>query len=841
MRFKAFFAGLTAFFFFHTVSSQIVDPVKWNFTVNMLANNEAQVVATATIEEKWHVYALKVSEDPNAIGPIPTSLKLEVSSNYQTIGKVSEGKFITHFDPNFDLDLNYFEQSATFTQKIKIKAGKPFKISGEIEYMACDESKCIFPPVLNFSVNITPNADQEQTGTSQLETTGNVEIETTENVAGDAPTGIVNPATWSAGIEKISDNTFDLIFNVKLEEGWHIYSTVPNKDVEVATIFSLDTLANVKLVGGIKEGKSITAYDPNFLTELSYFEHEATFRQTVEVNGAMPVINGSADYMVCNEIGCQKGHPPKFKFDLATMQAGLAGDKATGNGDYKFRYYIPSVNVDEAYVKDCSISLTAQGKGTTLWEIFILGFLGGLLALITPCVFPMIPLTVTFFTKGSENRRKGIRNAVIFGMFVLLIYLLFSLPFHLIQSINQNIFNEISTNVTLNIFFFVTFVVFAISFFGYFEITLPSKFANKTDSKSDLGGIVGAFFMALTLAIVSFSCTGPILGSLLASSLSTDGGAMQLTAGMGGFGLALGIPFALFAMFPSWLQALPRSGGWLNSVKVVLAFLEVAAALKFFSNADLVKQWGALKYELFLGLWILLSLGIVLYLLGWIRFPHDSKIKKFSVSRIAFIGVFSVITFYMCTGFRYNEQTGTYHPLSLLSGLAPPVGYSWFFPIECPHNLDCEHDYQTALERARRENKPLFIDFTGYACVNCRRVEEHIWIDEKVLNILKEEVIVVSLHVDDRKTLPDSLQETVIQHRNKDIPRDIVTYGDRWSVLQIESFVANTQPQYIMMHPGDEMVLTTPISYGPDLTPQKYEQWLRCGLNAFAQYQQEQE
>ncbi|MBL7941957.1 MAG: thioredoxin family protein, partial [Flavobacteriales bacterium] len=589
------------------------------------------------------------------------------------------------------------------------------------------------------------------------------------------------------------------------------------------------------------EGKPKKEYDPNFMMDLYFFEGSAAFRQKISFTGTPSVVNGTVEYMACNDEGCLPPKTVRFSFDPQNLSATVqTGDEANLNNSpvdtsgYKFQYFKASIDKDHPYVADCSIDLSAQEKSGTLWEIFILGFIGGLLALLTPCVFPMIPLTVTFFTKGSNNRRRGIRNAVTFGVFVLLIYLLFSLPFHLLESVHENIFNEISTNVTLNVFFFVTFVVFAISFFGYFEITLPNSIANRADKQSNAGGIIGAFFMALTLAIVSFSCTGPILGSLLASSLSTDGGAMQLSAGMGGFGLALGIPFALFAMFPSWMQALPRSGGWLNSVKVVLAFLEVAAALKFFSNADLVTRWGLLKYEVFMGLWILVSAGIVLYLLGFIRFPHDSKVKKFSIPRVTFAALFTVITFYLCTGFRYNESTGTYHSLSMLSGLAPPVGYSWMYPKDCPHNLNCEHDYEKALARAKAENKPLFIDFTGYACVNCRKVEEHIWIDPKVLSILDKEVIVVSLHVDDRHEVPDSLKETVSSQRRQGT-RDIVTWGDRWSVFQIETFVSNSQPYYCMVTP-DETLLTKPIGYSPDLTVDKYEQWLRCGIDGFEKY-----
>ncbi len=835
---KRLFASLALVLSGSLAIGQIVDPVQWKFTGKLLSETEAEITASATIEDKWHVYALKVSADPNASGPIPTSLRLDASARYTPVGKVTEGKYITHHDPNFDMDLNYFEQSATFKQKIKFNGPLPLEVKGVLEYMACDDSKCIFPAPMPFTVVLQPLSEADKGNEKATEAAVEAPTE-----AEDAPVeGIKKPVRWQASIEGKGNNGYVLSMTAIMEAGWHIYAQVlPRNDGPVATSFSFDSIPGLAFSGKVKEGKPKKEYDPNYMMDLFYFEGEATFVQEVTFSGTPSVINGAVKFMACNAEGCLPPKTVRFVFDPAGLTASVVTGEQTqaqavtsDTSGHKFQYFKPGIDKDNPFVADCSISLSAQEKGGTLWEIFILGFIGGLLALLTPCVFPMVPLTVTFFTKGSNNRKRGVRNAVIFGIFVLLIYLLFSLPFHLIESIHENIFNEISTNVSLNIFFFVTFVVFAISFFGYFEITLPSSIANRADKQSNTGGIIGAFFMALTLAIVSFSCTGPILGSLLASSLSTDGGAMQLSAGMAGFGLALGIPFAIFAMFPSWMQALPKSGGWLNSVKVVLAFLEVAAALKFFSNADLVTRWGLLKYEVFMGLWILVSAGIVLYLLGFIRFPHDSKLKKRSVPRMAFAVLFTVVTVYLCSGFRYNENTGTYHSLPLLSGLAPPVGYSWIYPKECPHNLNCEHDYEKALARARAENKPLFIDFTGYACVNCRKVEEHIWIDPAVLSILDEEVIVVSLHVDDRVALPDSLKETVTSARRQGT-RDIVTWGDRWSVFQIETFVSNSQPYYCLVTP-DETLLTRPIGYSPDLTAEKYEQWLRCGLDGFRQY-----
>jgi len=440
----------------------------------------------------------------------------------------------------------------------------------------------------------------------------------------------------------------------------------------------------------------------------------------------------------------------------------------------------------------------------------------------------MIPLTVSFFTKGSENKKKGLTNAILYGFFIFLVYIVLSIPFHLMDSLDPNILNKISTNITLNVSFFVIFIIFAISFFGYFELTLPSSWTNKASSAEGAGGIIGIFFMALTLALVSFSCTGPILGSLLVGALSSDGGgAWQLTAGMGGFGIALALPFALFAAFPGMMQSLPKSGGWLNTVKVVLGFLELALAFKFLSNADLVDHWGLLKIETFLGIWILIFIGMALYLFAKIKFPHDSPVKKLSFPRIS-LGILTVaFVIYLMSGFRVNESKGSYEPLSLLSGLAPPVCYSILRPCDCPLDLDCFKDLESGLAYAKENNKPVMLDFTGYACVNCRKMEEHVWPEPAVYPYLKNDFVVISLYVDDKKAIEEPFD--VIVSRNGRT-RTIDEYGDKWSHLQEELFNQNTQPQYILITPNGRR-LNVPVSYTPD--PDEYAEFLRCGLENF--------
>ena len=483
----------------------------------------------------------------------------------------------------------------------------------------------------------------------------------------------------------------------------------------------------------------------------------------------------------------------------------------------------------ETVCQNDTLTLADSENKNSLWGIFGLGFLGGLLALLTPCVFPMIPLTVSFFTKKKTERSSGISRAILYGFFILAVYLILSIPFHLIDSINPDILNEISTNVTLNILFFIIFLFFAFSFFGYYELTLPSSWTNKTSQGESLGGVLGVFFMALTLAIVSFSCTGPILGSLLAGSLTAEGGAWQLTFGMGGFGLALGLPFALFAMFPNLLNTLPKSGGWLNTTKVVLGFLELALAFKFLSNADLVKHWGLLKIEIFLGIWIVIFLCLALYLFGKIKFPHDSVLNKLSFIRLGFGMVVLLFTFYLFSGFQINKSTKTFSPLTLLSGLAPPVGYSLFYPNECPNNLNCFKDLKKGINYAKQVGKPIILDFTGFACVNCRKMEEHIWPDPKIDALLREKFVLISLYVDDKKELPND--EQIFVNRINGGTRQLKNYGHKWAHFQTQFFQSNSQPFYVLLDSEGEKLLNKPVGYTPDV--EEYASFLECGLQAF--------
>lgn len=479
---------------------------------------------------------------------------------------------------------------------------------------------------------------------------------------------------------------------------------------------------------------------------------------------------------------------------------------------------VASIDINHP-VSDCGDDIVAD---KSLFTIFLLGFIGGLIALLTPCVFPMIPVTVTFFTEQSKDRKTGMKNAILYGLFIFLFYVSVSFPFHLVSSTKAEIFNNISTSVPLNLTFFIIFMVFALSFFGLFHLTLPHWLTNAIHSKSGHTNIFGIFFMAGTLGIVSFSCTGPILGSLLANVANE--GAWTLTAGTAGFGLALGLPFALFAMFPNWLQSLPKSGNWMTDVKVVLGFVEVALAIKFFTNADNVQQWGIMKREVFVSAWLIISVLIVCFLLGWIKIAHSQRPKKFSLTRFGFIAMFFAFAVYLAPGL-FNTKYGG---LRLLSGFPPPLSYSFYkHHVLLDERVDpIKNDYQKALALAKAENKPLLIDFTGWACTNCRRMEENVWVNEKVQTLMNQ-YVVVSLYVDQRTNLPSTER---ITYRDVDSTETAVTtVGDKWTAFQKLNFNSVSQPQYAIISPN-EVALTKTKGYTH--SPEEFANWLKCGMDA---------
>jgi len=629
------------------------------------------------------------------------------------------------------------------------------------------------------------------------------------------------PTLITTSVQKISDTEYDLIFNIKILDKWHLYSQYNPEDASLPLEISVPKDGSgFELVGKAKESKTYKEYSDVWEKEEIFFKDKATITQRIQLtNKDITTIKLNFFAQVCKEVCIQMDEEYTFALDgkVVTNDVVILDEK--------------SVKLSKALrleLKSKDLLKSATGvddsEGNSLFNIFLLGFVGGLLALLTPCVFPMIPLTVSFFTKQSQTKSKGISNALLYGFFIVFIYILLSLPFHFLDSLDPEILNTISTNVWLNIFFFAILVFFAFSFFGYYEITLPSSWGNKMDSASSVGGLIGIFFMALTLAIISFSCTGPILGSLLAGSLTSDGGAMQLSAGMTGFGLALALPFALFALFPSWLNSLPKSGGWLNTTKVVLGFLELAFAFKFLSNADLVEHWGLLKREVFIGIWIVLFLGLALYLFKRIKFPHDGPDKKLSFSRVSFGVLAFAFVIYLVPG---TLKTPTWN-LSLLSGFPPPQFYSVYEQeSECPLGLNCYKDFDEGLAAAKAENKPILLDFTGWACVNCRKMEENVWSEPDIYQLLKDDYILISLYVDDRKELPEEQQFQFLRANGK--TKNIETVGDKWATFQTVNFQTASQPYYVQMT-ADLEILHRAEQYTDRDT---YYQWLKDGKEAF--------
>lgn len=634
---------------------------------------------------------------------------------------------------------------------------------------------------------------------------------------------------WQYSAAPAASGSYTLSFKATIAKGWKLFSSTM-KDDEPNTRIRFDSASAPFInVTATREAGELKSAKEALLGDLTtrYFENNVTLTITLQPKQTSKDITGVISYMAImgdSVIGPEE-IPFRFSFDgsgkLIAKQGGLAESAAAAQS-------LKRTAIDLAHpVNNCGGTGGEDSSKKSLWGIFILGFIGGLIGLIMPCTFPMIPLTVSFFTKKSANKQQGIKNAFLYGLSIFLIYVLLSVPFYFLDAGSSDILNNISTNVWLNIAFAVVFVAFALSFFGLYEIGLPSNLSNSVDSKSNVGSLSGIFFMALTLAIVSFSCTGPILGSLLVGALNQNGGAVQLTVAMGGFGLALGLPFALFALFPNWLSSLPKSGGWMNTVKIVFGFIELALALKFFSNADLVKHWGILKRETFFGLWIITGTALVLYLLGIVKFAYDPPPAKLGKGRIAIAVFFLLFVIYLVPGLTNTK----YANRSLISGFPPPLSYSLYGKGSAKGKgveANLVNDYEKALQLGREQHKPVLIDFTGWACVNCRKMEENVWPDEQVKTLIEKDFILVSLYVDDRKQLADEQQFLFTSGDGS--KKAIKTVGDKFITLQSENFKNASQPLYAIISP-EEKLLNLPVGYTPNA--KDYAAWLQCGLEAF--------
>ena len=642
---------------------------------------------------------------------------------------------------------------------------------------------------------------------------------------------MVNPVKWSSRVEKISDTEFNLVMEAKIEDDWHVYSQFTPENGPLPAEFKFkDAKGNYELIGKVKESPYKKQYNDVFEVDEYYFEKKATFTQKIKVtNPNFTTLKASVDYQVCKEVCINQDNTFTFQLPKVTIAETVATPEVTD-----------TISADTAQVAAQESTSTKaatpvnskpeEQKG--LLTIFFLAFLGGLAALLTPCVFPMIPMTVSFFTKHSGTRQKGIANAIFYGVSIILIYVVLGLI--IVGVFGAEALNALSTGVAFNIIFFIILVFFAFSFLGAFEIMLPNSWANKVDRQAGKSGVVAIFFMALALAIVSFSCTGPIVGTLLVESASKGG--IAPIVGMLGFSSAIALPFMLFALFPTWLNSLPKSGGWMNSVKVSLGFLELAFAFKFLSNADLVLQLHLLEREVFLAIWIAIFGAWALYLFGKITLPHDSPSTHISVGRLSLALLVLSFTVYMIPGLFGA-------PLKLISAFPPPQTYS-----ESPrgflgtavetsksdlpdgakvgeHGIITFTDYDKGLAYAKEVNKPVMLDFTGFACVNCRKMEINVWSDEKVLSVLKNDVVLISLYVDDKRELPKEQQ-----YVSKETGKEVVTIGNKWTDFIITRYKTNTQPYYVLTD-LKEQKLNEPISYTPNIDD--YLAWLKDGISKF--------
>ena len=876
--FWIYFVLLTAF-----LQAQEI-PVTWSIDANHVDGTTYDLVFVADIDKGWNVYSQFIGEG----GPIPTSVTYE-SEGHKLVGKSQEtGDRKAGMDPIFEMDLIKFTAKKPYTITQRIEAGSSKKVSGYLTFMACDDSHCIPPTDIDFSLALTESGGQEDRAAvtppsepkepSESKETSPIAQQpptpTTAVVKADAPPSRAesgdlsssimvddpslswikildkeSPVTWSYAIAPISEETYKVFYKADISDGWTVYSQHLDDGGPIPTSVTYDqkvTTSDNQEKGYKKEG-----LDPYFDINVVKYLDKEPFVVSEVITSKEDKVTGYLTYMACDDKQCLPPTDVNFGFDLTS---GVAYNTSTevaettsfadNTENISAAGLISAIKeggridqtrekLRETHVEPLSSCGSAGEKRTGLSWMFLFGFLGGLLALLTPCVFPIIPMTVSFFTK--DTKRKGWVSGLIYGASIVVIYVTIGLA--ITALFGEEALNSLSTSWIANTLFFVIFVFFAFSFFGFYELTLPSSWTTQSDKMADKGGLIGIFFMAFTLALVSFSCTGPIIGAALVESASNQVGPFVV---MLGFSLGLAIPFGLFAAFPAWLNSLPQSGGWMNSVKVTLGFIELALAFKFLTVADLTSHWGILKYEVFIGLWILIALAMAAYGMGWIKFPHDSPIKKISVRRYVYSIASLVFAVYLGSGFIYNDEIKSYNPLNLMSGIAPPTSYNLFlddpkdlldtnikakFPSygKCANNINCFKDYFEGMAYAQEVGKPVFLDHTGHGCVNCRRTEDNIWSDNRIRSMLNDDYVLVSLYVDDREKLENIL---ISEKRNKKLR----TVGNRWADFQIVNFDQITQPLYVMVTPEEE-VMTEPREYKEGV--EDYFNYLSCGLETF--------
>ena len=794
------------------------DKVSWKFSLEQ-EGADAYIVGKITCVEHWHVYAANL---PEGSFLLPTEIEPDKSDNYKVVGKVIEPKPEFIHDEAADEDIYQHSNTFIMKRKIKVLSTKDFTLKGRFSFQTCDETHCLPPFDTNFELKVKGVSSAEPANVAIGNVAiGNVDLgddKTSENKALDFPEDKVK---WKFSLEQEGCNA-TLVAEITCDEHWHVSAVkLPEGSLQGETWMEPTASSNFKLIGEIEEPKPEFIHDE--AADEDIYQHSNTFilRQKIEITSKEDfVLEGKYGFTTCNEEGfCLPPYQTDFKIEIKGCADAAEGTAVVERSDKK----------ESNKISDMSI-----------WAIFFISFGAGFAALLTPCVFPMIPMTVSFFTKQSKTKAQGIRNATFYGACIVIIYVLLG---SVITAIfGAEILNWLSTQWWFNMGFFILLVIFAVSFMGAFEITLPSSWVNSADKASDRGGMVGIFFMALVLALVSFSCTGPIVGTLLVQA--ADIGGIAPVMGMLGFSLALALPFALFAAFPGWLNSMPKSGGWLTTVKVFLGFLELALAFKFLSNADLAVQAHLLERELFLAIWIAVFGVLAMYLFGFIQLPHDGPVGNLSVGR-ALLGVTTVVfVVYMIPGLWGA-------PLKLISAFPPPMHYSES-PLgvgksggggagvaehgpEGTHlgaqNLYLFHDLDEAQAYAKKVDKPLFIDFTGHNCVNCRKMEQSVWGENGVIEKLRNDVVIVSLYVDEDIDLP--IEEQIEVELAPGKMKKLKTVGDKWMFTQIKRYQVTAQPYYRMLGPNGEDLDNGSADYMNHSDPKDFEAWISEGLKLY--------
>ena len=815
------------------------NPVKFKVESKKVSATEYDIIFNTTIEKGWHIFSINQTGN----GPNPTNIEFIPSTDFELEGKLKESKPLEEMDKQFGIMVYSFKDKAIFTQRVKAKTNKPFTVSGKFDvFQACTEEECTFPPAKKFSLNVEHSTSLVETKT--IDAVANI-TNTTTKEAGKAFAQAANPVKFKIESKKISATEYDIIFNATIEKGWHIYSINQTGDGPNPTNIEFNKSADFELVGKPKESKPIEEMDKQFGIMVYTFKDKATFTQRIKLKTDKTLtLSGKYEFQSCTDEMCT--FPPAKKFSLTIEQAATTSVEKTVVDSSIKTTSVPtkdtvkpqtSTEVKASVAETPTTEKTESSTPSPWWLILLNGIGFGLAALITPCVFPMIPMNVSFFLKRNKTRAGAIKEALSFMFSIIIIYT--SLGLLITALFGVNALNTFASGAPFNIFFFLMLLVFGISFLGAFEIVLPNSWLNKIDSQSDRGGFTGIFFMAAALSIVSFSCTGIFIGNLLPLVSKSPSGPFF---GFLGFGFGFALPFGLFAIVPSLLQSMPKSGGWLNTVKVTLGLLELALALKFASNADLVYQAHILNREVFLTVWIVLFGLTGVYLMGWFKLSHDSDTPYVSIPRLFFAILAFSFTIYIIPGLWGA-------PLKLLSGVIPPSTYAEWKPqtatvvqssnqnnasaltskmIDGPDGLKVFHnDYESALAYAKEVHKPLMIDFTGHACANCRKMEDNVWIEPEIRKILANDLVIVSLFVDDRKQL-DKAEQKEVQWGDDKVT--IETEGMKWGFMQLSKYKISSQPYYVIVNDDENLLSNNGIGYDTGKDLPVFKTWLNTAI-----------